>query len=327
MKSYLLKLVLCGPFISLLIIVYAFYRDVNYTKLIATGKMALNAGIQKSVEEKSMAKENVSKVNGLKYILQWTSDLNVPFVDMGKGQKGFIDRKCPHTNCFVTSNQSYLGDLTKFDVIAFAGPELSEDILYRIGIPKIRSPHQKYVFGSIESPNYYPIITDKYDGFFNWTWTYKLDSEVHWGYIVIRDLHDNIIGPRKDMNWLKPDKMTPVSHQYKQMLKTKRKAAVSFISNCVTESSREEILRELREELGRYRCMGTNCTIDVYGKCGSLVCSHDHQEICDKKIAMTYYFYLSFENALSEDYVTEKLLRALNNDAVPIVYGGANYTR
>nr|XP_037877562.1 alpha-(1,3)-fucosyltransferase C-like [Bombyx mori] len=40
-----------------------------------------------------------------------------------------------------------------------------------------------------------------------------------------------------------------------------------------------------------------------------------------------YYFYLSFENSFGEDYVTEKLLHALEFDAVPVVYGGANYTR
>ncbi|XP_063375065.1 alpha-(1,3)-fucosyltransferase C-like [Cydia amplana] len=50
-------------------------------------------------------------------------------------------------------------------------------------------------------------------------------------------------------------------------------------------------------------------------------------EECLKLIQEQYYFYLSFENSFSEDYVTEKLLTALENYAVPVVYGGANYTR
>lgn len=38
-------------------------------------------------------------------------------------------------------------------------------------------------------------------------------------------------------------------------------------------------------------------------------------------------FYLAFENAIDHDFVTGSVLRAFNNDAVPVVYGGANYER
>lgn len=40
-----------------------------------------------------------------------------------------------------------------------------------------------------------------------------------------------------------------------------------------------------------------------------------------------YRFYLSFENSLCTDYVTEKLYRALEHDVVPVVFGGADYDR
>lgn len=39
-----------------------------------------------------------------------------------------------------------------------------------------------------------------------------------------------------------------------------------------------------------------------------------------------YLFYLSFENALCDAYVTEKLWRPLMHGLVPVVLGGANYT-
>lgn len=42
----------------------------------------------------------------------------------------------------------------------------------------------------------------------------------------------------------------------------------------------------------------------------------------------TYKFYLAFENAICDDYVTEKLFDIIsNNYIVPIVYGGADYLR
>jgi alpha-1,3-fucosyltransferase len=40
-----------------------------------------------------------------------------------------------------------------------------------------------------------------------------------------------------------------------------------------------------------------------------------------------YKFYLSFENCICTDYVTEKFFELLNYDIIPIVYGGANYSQ
>lgn len=43
-------------------------------------------------------------------------------------------------------------------------------------------------------------------------------------------------------------------------------------------------------------------------------------------LSRNYRFYLSFENSLCPDYVTEKLYRALAHDTVPVVFGGADYS-
>ena len=40
-----------------------------------------------------------------------------------------------------------------------------------------------------------------------------------------------------------------------------------------------------------------------------------------------YKFYLSFENSFCEDYVTEKFFKVLDYKLIPIVLGGANYTK
>ena len=48
---------------------------------------------------------------------------------------------------------------------------------------------------------------------------------------------------------------------------------------------------------------------------------------CFKKLASQYKFYLSFENSICDEYVTEKLTRAFASNVVPIVFGGANYSQ
>ena len=43
--------------------------------------------------------------------------------------------------------------------------------------------------------------------------------------------------------------------------------------------------------------------------------------------AQHYTFLLAFENALCDDYVTEKFFNALQHGLIPVVLGGANYSR
>ena len=74
--------------------------------------------------------------------------------------------------------------------------------------------------------------------------------------------------------------------------------------------------------------------VDVYGDCGEMEeeCSKDpvtfvSPDECYRMIESKYKFYLSFENALCTDYVTEKFFDILNYKIVPVVYGGANYSQ
>ncbi|XP_045497519.1 alpha-(1,3)-fucosyltransferase C-like [Colias croceus] len=239
---------------------------------------------------------------------------------MGQGQEGFINRNCPKTSCYVTSNRSFLGDYTNFDVVVFAGPEVVQ--MERNYLPHRRSLHQKYVFASIESSDNYPVCSNRFNNYFNWTWTYKLNSDAQWGYMVIRDAENNVIGPKADMHWMKLDEMAPISEELGYKLKNKTKAAAWFVSNCISRSRRNSYVLDLAAELTKY-----DLKIDIYGDCGNLKCSRDNEEECDKMIEREYFFYLSFENSFAKDYVTEKLLHPLRNLAVPIVYGGANYSR
>jgi alpha-1,3-fucosyltransferase len=293
-----------------------FFYGSLATILLFIASMFTNYRTKDNIKSSLFLPANVTK--DLVYILEWTLPNTEPFVFLGDGQDGFIRRQCKYTNCFVTNDRQYLSRVSRFDAILFHGPEIRH--VSPRNLPKVRSSHQKYIFASIESSHYYPMCSNIFDGYFNWTWTFRLDSDSVWGYIVILDTSGNVVGPNKIMHWKNIKDMEPVKEEIKEKLKTKTVAAAWFVSNCKDLSGRLNFANNLNLELKKFKLQ-----LDVYGKCGELQCSIGEQ--CEKLIADNYYFYLAFENSYSEDYVTEKLLLALKNYAVPIIFGGANYTR
>lgn len=257
----------------------------------------------------------------LKYILLWTDTYATPFVYMGKGQSTFVYRKCKWTNCYVTDDRNYLGHYSEFEVIAFNGPQLT-DALHSNDLPIRRSPRQKYVYANIESAANYPIKTNLLNGFFNWTWTYKLNSDAIWGYFVIKNATNHIVAPGVGIHWKSLNEMEPIGDKLKSNLKLKSMPIAGYISNCHTLSHRESYIKALRRHLSVF-----NLYIDIHGECGNIQCPKNVMERCLKYLEKKYFFYLAFENSCSDDYVTEKVVYALKHSTVPIVYGGANYSR
>ncbi|XP_032514846.2 alpha-(1,3)-fucosyltransferase C-like isoform X2 [Danaus plexippus] len=130
----------------------------------------------------------------------------------------------------------------------------------------------------------------------------------------------NFMGPAMDMKW--PEHLDPVSDELKEKLAKKKRTGAWFVSNCSSKSKREIFMNYLQNELKQY-----NLSVDVYGSCGRFSCPRKMYKACAKLLQEDYYFYFSMENSFSEDYVTEKLLTALNNYAIPVVFGAADYTR
>lgn len=268
---------------------------------------------------------NIFYVNGLKekndliYILLWTTSDIEPFRFLSMGQESFISKKCVFQNCFVTNNRTHFADVTEFDVIMFNMMNLGINVQ---ALPSKRSIHQRYVFVALYPAGYHEI-SGGFNGFFNLTWTYKLSSDVSFTHITVKNKHDELIGPKIDMHWIDINDMKPTSSYVIHKLRKKKTAAMWIVSNCLAKSNRHSFVTSLQRELTKY-----NHTLDIFGKCGNMNCpDNESLDECFALIESDYYFYLAFENSLSEDYVTEKVCHALEHFAVPVVFGGANYTR
>lgn len=173
-----------------------------------------------------------------------------------------------------------------------------------------RQSNQLWIFFILESPDTDALIRGdrgkfkQFDNTFNWTMTHRSDSEIFVPYGHIH-LGDHLPDPK------------PIQ-TLQDKIERKTKMAAAFISNCYkVPGGRTEFIQELQKYI----------SVDIYGACGKLRCDRADFEGCWRMVARKYKFYLSFENSICRDYVTEKLFNALQYDIVPVVYGGGNYEK
>nr|CAH8829311.1 unnamed protein product [Trichobilharzia regenti] len=202
---------------------------------------------------------------------------------------------CPVNECDIVYGAS---DMQKADLVVFES-----------GHSYFASPkpaNQTWILYHLESPANFD-----FEGFkdkINFTATYSMDSTLvtpYYKYISYKDVE------RKDFN-----NSTQLIKDYSI---GKTKMVAWFVSNCVSNSPRLEYAKTLKKYI----------QVDIYGACGTLVCERRNEE-CFKLLKNDYKFYLSFENSICQDYITEKLfLNGLKNTIVPIVMGAskAEYMR
>jgi len=169
-----------------------------------------------------------------------------------------------------------------------------------------RKNDQPWIYFNLSPPTYSPIeFIEPHT--FNWTVTYRSDSDIPYPYgkIVLREPTE-----------LKGSEEAQGEFNIRQK---KNKLVAWTVSHCVTEGRREEFVHKLQSFIN----------VDVYGECGDFSCLHSSREDdigCFKELEKSYKFYLSLENSLCHDYVTEKFYLALNSNLVPVVYGCVKYS-
>ncbi|XP_006162655.1 alpha-(1,3)-fucosyltransferase 4, partial [Tupaia chinensis] len=164
-----------------------------------------------------------------------------------------------------------------------------------------RPPGQRWVWMNFESPSHSPGLRNLADNLFNWTLSYRADSDIFvpYGYLY----------PRNHPSDQPPGLAPPMAQ--------KRGLVAWVVSNWDERQARVRYYRQLSQHV----------QVDVFGRGGP------GRVVPNSGILSTvarYKFYLAFENSQHQDYITEKLWRnALLAGAVPVVLGPdrANYER
>jgi len=272
-------------------------RDSKLSRLKSTDSIqilqnTLNNNSPPSIQQSTSTSSSVVKVipnednfnNRTFLVLYW-----VPVSSfMGKHMLGPPPGKCP-VNCTYTEQVSTQNEA---DAVVFHIPG------FHSGFPASKPPNQKWVAYSMESEEYYTKLKDEdFMANFDWTMTYKLDSDIICGY-----WSGNLT------NFLRP----PLS-------KDANATAAFIASNCGATNNRTGYVKELMKYTSVHsfgRCIhNMDFPPPEKGVGGSM-----------QKVNMIshYKFTLAFENHNAKDYVTEKFFHTLYSGSVPVYMGSPN---
>ena len=253
------------------------------------------------------------KITAMKSILIWNSVNRIETAYFNVGSASFIKEKCPVRQCQIFTERDALPfhqyDAVVMNMLELNDNHLPEDEGY------MRSSHQRYIFLQQESPSTSPLDVTLYKNIFNLTMTYKLNSDIQ---LLYGRIKPKVSAPKTSME---VERLISKTRFMKKPSKTKYVAWM--VSHCETESFRETYVKELQKYID----------VDVIGECesGNFSCPRNEHWISDQEcydyLEKEYKFYLSFENSLCDDYATEKFFNILAHDIVPVVYGGANYSK
>ncbi|KAK8732030.1 hypothetical protein OTU49_007146 [Cherax quadricarinatus] len=117
----------------------------------------------------------------LKKILFWNDAYSNKHFGFGFGREPFLRAGCRVNTCMTTGDRSKF-PLMEIDAVIwhFRAKDKS--------LPKLRSPHTRYVFWMMESASHLYGNIEPYNNVFNWTMTYRLDSDFPNPYVALVQL-------------------------------------------------------------------------------------------------------------------------------------------
>ena len=220
---------------------------------------------------------------------------------------------CEEDRCQITFDKSLRNFSDAVLVHAF-GAALSRE--WDVKLAKSNRPSaQRWVFYTKESPQQFSMAP-KGDGVYNWTATYRRDSDFFVPYGSYSALKIQTKSDGEDF--------VEQHDQNVNYAKGKDKMATFGVSNhCLQDGFRFSFVRALMKHI----------PVSLYGKCATMFesnntwnCPRKMEDDCLQEI-QRHKFYLAFENSLCVDYITEKYwTNSLVRGLVPIVLGGAQYS-
>lgn len=185
------------------------------------------------------------------------------------------------------------------DALWFHAPTIS-------WLPQVKRAGQSWILMSMESDANYPFLRNKdFLNIFDLHMTYRLDSDIPTPYPSWREYGD----------FLNPPVVTSRKSKHVAL-------ALYTASNPV--SRRDDYVRELSRHISidsPGKCLN-NKTLPGFIDGDNTWAKRGFESIMD--ILPEYKFYLTFENSISRDYVTERLFLALVAGVVPVYLGADN---
>ena len=275
--------------------IFILHKDEANSTMANVERWPFESKMAKSIMfRKKEADPSITK-RALKVILIYTSLFGRP---KWPGFETERNISCDQLTCIFTPNRD---ELQRSDAVIFHARDLpSETVLKEV--EKSKPSKQRWIYYLMESPHHAGRNPALFNGMFNWTMTYRVDSD--------------FLAPYGYYAPLTPDEIDPETKNYAE---GKDKLVAWSVSNC--GKLRDEFVTKLLKYI----------KVDIFGACANKFNQHEScprgSQECNKKL-QRYKFYLSFENSFCIDYITEKYWEnPLSNNIVPVVMGGASYER
>jgi hypothetical protein len=319
---------ICHKLIKVIIFLSIIYLVHDLARWIADDNIEVSEKLLK-IEDRPTENPEVNP-NSSPLILVWNGyqeDDSLYRTIFKRMSTGFCSYMCRYTRDKSKQNESA--------AILFHLPNLHWE---GYNYPTYRNPSIPWVLMTYESANSvrerasnwgrYPALTSKHiNNVFNRTMTLRSDSdvEVRHGYAERRGkpLDTEELGELYSQEVAR-DFTNYTQHNFGT--REQSSAIVWFVSHCKDYDGRMKYVHLLQQFI----------SVDIYGDCGPYQCGqrrsmgHEYrvkEDPCFKMVNRKYRFYLSFENAICKDYVTEKMFNALKLNTIPVVFGGANYSQ
>lgn len=250
----------------------------------------------KDPDDKPEVKKNLTirypVQNRFPIIIWWT-----PFT----GQKHVV-RRCGRGRCLFTHNRG-VKDHTRTRAFMWYGT----DLRFR-DLPLPRRPKHDWALLHEESPkNNWPIVHEPVISLFNHTCTFRRESSYPITLQYLPSMEYLMARPRFDI------------FEKNRLIKEEGLAPVLYVqSDCDVPSDRDRYVRKLMKYI----------RVDSLGKCehnrdlpAEFVNPLTMDDNGFHQIIARYKFAVTFENAICNDYMTEKLWRPLSLGSVPIYRG------